>query len=74
MRVALLRDPLDLRSSGIGQTEHFPNFVESLAGRVVDGGAQSLIVADAANGDDLRVAAETIKADMETRFHRSAAP
>ena len=56
-RVAVGRQFLDRRSARIGQTEHFADLVESLAGGVVDGRAETLIGADAAHRDKLRMAA-----------------
>ena len=48
---------LDIGTAGIGQAKHLRGLVESLAQRVVDGGRPALVVADAADQHDLRVAA-----------------
>ena len=53
----LARGALDLRSARIGQAQHLGDLVEGFAHRVVDGGAEPHIIADAEHGDDLGVAA-----------------
>ncbi len=52
-----LRLALHFRAARIGQAQHLGHLVEGLAHRVVDRRADALIVADAAHGDELRVAA-----------------
>ena len=48
---------LDLRSAGIAEPQQLRGLVEGLADGVVERGAEPHIVADAAHGDDLGVAA-----------------
>src|SRR6185437_3479411 len=47
--------------AGVAETEQFGGLVEGLADGVVYGGAEPHIIADAAHGDDLRVAAGSKK-------------
>ncbi len=56
-RVAVCRRAFHLRSARVGQAEQLCDLVERLADRVVDGGAEPHIIADAEHGDDLRVPA-----------------
>ena len=51
------RRAFDLGSAGIGQRQHFRDLVEGLAHRVVDGGAEPDIIADADDRDDLGMTA-----------------
>ena len=55
--VAARRFLLDLRAARIAEAEQLRGLVEGLADGVVHGGAEPHVVADAAHGDDLGVAA-----------------
>ena len=57
LRIAERRQPLDLRSAGITQTEKLRRLVEGLADGVVHGVAKQDIVADAAHRHDLGMSA-----------------
>ncbi len=51
------RGAFDLRTAGIWQAQHLRDLVEGLADGVVDRGAESHILADAGDCDDLGMAA-----------------
>ena len=57
MQVAILGALLDLRAAGIGQAQQLGGLVERFADGVIERRAEPLVVADAAHGHDLRVAA-----------------
>ena len=57
LRIAARGKLLDLRAAGIAETEKLRGLVEGLADGVVHRVAEQHIVADAAHGDDLRMAA-----------------
>ena len=56
-RIAAQRLLFDLRSAGVAEAKQFGGLVERFADRVVDGRAESAVVADAEHRNDLSVAA-----------------
>ena len=55
--IASSRLDFHMRAARIGQTQKLRHLVERLADRVVDGGAEAHVIADAAHRDELRMPA-----------------
>ena len=67
LRVAFAREALDRRSAGIAEAQELRAFVEGLADRVVERGAEPLVAADPLDGEQLAVAARDEEQEIGKR-------